>query len=108
MEFVRGDELVVLQGIDQPPRSIFLSSLACLKSSAALFELYELVPLDPYTQSDLPPVIEVFPTSLPLSISSVLRAFANVFRVPQGLPPARQFDHRIHLLPNSKPVIVRP
>lgn len=28
--------------------------------------------------------------------------------MPSGLPPARQLDHRIHLLPNSKPINVRP
>lgn len=32
----------------------------------------------------------------------------GVFGVPSGLPPSRAFDHRIHLLPNTKPVNVRP
>lgn len=25
-----------------------------------------------------------------------------------GMPPKREFDHRIHLLPNTKPINVRP
>lgn len=28
--------------------------------------------------------------------------------MPEQLPPARSFDHRVHLLPGTKPVNVRP
>jgi len=31
-----------------------------------------------------------------------------VFDTPRGLPPARPYDHRIHLLPGTAPVAVRP
>jgi hypothetical protein len=31
-----------------------------------------------------------------------------VFDTPRGLPPARPYDHRIHLLPETAPVAVRP
>jgi len=38
----------------------------------------------------------------------LLAEFADIFATPQGLPPARASDHRIHLLPGTPPVAVRP
>ncbi|KAF8658447.1 hypothetical protein HU200_058898 [Digitaria exilis] len=38
----------------------------------------------------------------------LLQEFADLFAMPTGLPPTRAFDHRIHLLPNTHPVAVRP
>ena len=52
--------------------------------------------------------VEELPPDLPSAISAILARHQAVFRLPSGLPPARKFDHRIHLLPNSKPVNVRP
>jgi hypothetical protein len=37
-----------------------------------------------------------------------LQHHAAIFEEPQGLPPARPYDHRIHLLPSTTPVAVRP
>lgn len=50
----------------------------------------------------------VFPADLPPEVEAVLSKHAVVFQLPNGLPPVRQLDHRIHLLPNSRPVNVRP
>ncbi|PWA58030.1 hypothetical protein CTI12_AA406450 [Artemisia annua] len=41
-------------------------------------------------------------------IEQLLDRFDDLFQVPAGLPPQRLVDHRIHLLPNTKPVNVRP
>jgi hypothetical protein len=38
----------------------------------------------------------------------LLAEFAALFAEPQGLPPSRRADHRIHLLPGTPPVAVRP
>ncbi|CAN6198913.1 unnamed protein product [Urochloa humidicola] len=38
----------------------------------------------------------------------LLQEFADLFATPTGLPPPRPFDHRIHLLPDTPPVAVRP
>jgi hypothetical protein len=38
----------------------------------------------------------------------LLAKSADVFAEPSGLPPPRPFDHRIHLLPSTPPVAVRP
>jgi hypothetical protein len=46
--------------------------------------------------------------NLPLEIQHILSQFSNVFAEPSSLPPARSCDHQIHLIPDSKPVNIRP
>jgi hypothetical protein len=41
-------------------------------------------------------------------LDDLLWQFEPVFIEPQGLPPARPYDHHIHLLPGAAPVAVRP
>lgn len=41
-------------------------------------------------------------------MDNILHQFQAVFATPTGLPPARRCDHRIHLLPGTAPVMVRP
>jgi hypothetical protein len=41
-------------------------------------------------------------------LDTLLHSFEDVFATPEGLPPERACDHRIHLLPNTAPVAVRP
>jgi hypothetical protein len=41
-------------------------------------------------------------------LSLLLEEFQDLFSTPSRLPPPRAFDHRIHLLPGSLPVAVRP
>lgn len=67
---------------------------------------FKLVPLDAEVTeaSDKPE----FPADLPPAVREVLLQHASVFMVPSGMPPSRPFDHHIHLLPNTKPVNVRP
>jgi hypothetical protein len=38
----------------------------------------------------------------------LLAEFADLFELPHGLPPAHACDHRIHPLPGTPPVAVRP
>lgn len=38
----------------------------------------------------------------------LLQEFADLFRMPTDLPPARTFDHRIHLLTATALVAARP
>lgn len=45
---------------------------------------------------------------VPECISSTLADFADVFADPKQLPPHREFDHAISLIPDSVPVNVRP
>ncbi|KAK1695873.1 hypothetical protein QYE76_012570 [Lolium multiflorum] len=41
-------------------------------------------------------------------IQSLLDQFEKVFAEPTGLPPRRQYDHQIPLIPGARPVSVRP
>ncbi|KAK1680969.1 hypothetical protein QYE76_041817 [Lolium multiflorum] len=41
-------------------------------------------------------------------LADLLQQHGDLFDEPQGLPPSRPCDHRIHLLPNTAPVAVRP
>lgn len=43
-----------------------------------------------------------------LEIASLLSKYNSLFQTPTQLPPPRDITHKIHLLPNSKPVNVRP
>ncbi|KAH0720411.1 hypothetical protein KY285_005212 [Solanum tuberosum] len=44
----------------------------------------------------------------PPDMDSLLASYEDVFCKPQGLPPAREQDHAIHLNPGSRPVNVKP
>ena len=41
-------------------------------------------------------------------LEQLLLQHGAIFDDPRGLPPARPYDHRIHLLPGTAPVAVRP
>nr|KYP43037.1 Transposon Ty3-I Gag-Pol polyprotein [Cajanus cajan] len=48
------------------------------------------------------------PNNVEPEIAILLHTYKDVFDVPQGLPPNRTHDHSIPLLPNTKPVRVKP
>jgi hypothetical protein len=41
-------------------------------------------------------------------LDRLLDQFGSIFVEPRGLPPARPYDHKIHLLSGTAPVVVRP
>lgn len=41
-------------------------------------------------------------------LSSLVDRYKDVFVEPQALPPFRDIDHKIHLVPHSQPVNVKP
>lgn len=40
-------------------------------------------------------------------LDRLLQQHGAIFEEPQGLPPARPYDHHIHLLPDTTPIVVR-
>jgi hypothetical protein len=46
--------------------------------------------------------------SLPAEIAVILEQFADVFSMPQGLPPKRAVSHSIPLVAGARPVQIRP
>jgi hypothetical protein len=86
LAFYRGEQLVVLHGEGAPG------------FTHALVELHLLQPclsLAPNT-GHRPEVLQL------------LTEFAEVFTEPTGLPPRRQYDHHIPLVPGARPVSMRP
>ena len=48
------------------------------------------------------------PLEVPVEVQALLQKFSLVFEVPKGLPPRRQYDHSIPLIPRASPVSLRP
>lgn len=45
---------------------------------------------------------------LPPAVQALISEFASLFEPPSGLPPSRDCDHSIPLIPGAQPVFVRP
>jgi hypothetical protein len=45
---------------------------------------------------------------LPAAIQDLIQQYFSVFDVPKGMPPARECDHQIPLIPGARPVQMRP
>jgi hypothetical protein len=45
---------------------------------------------------------------LPVKLQHIIDQYSSVFDIPKGLPPVRDCDHRIPLLPGARPVQMRP
>jgi len=57
--------------------------------------------------SSEPPSIKTNTIPYP-KIDSLIHKFSSLFQTPTTLPPSRNTNHAIHLLPNSEPVNVQP
>ncbi|XP_042031572.1 uncharacterized protein LOC121778308 [Salvia splendens] len=108
LQFSKNGVAVVLHGVQPSPRLISFQSLAMLTAHSTANEFYEIVRIEPGEQVSSNANIGEFPQDTPPAIQAVLDRFRPVFEVPTGLPPQREYDHRIHLLPHSKPINVRP
>lgn len=54
------------------------------------------------------PVFDKTNVIVPDPVQPVMQEFADVFKEPTNLPPARTLDHAIHLLPGAAPVNSKP
>ncbi|KAL1550842.1 hypothetical protein AAHA92_18755 [Salvia divinorum] len=108
IEFVRNGAPVCLEVTPPCPKQVSLKTFACLLSLQGDSELFELMSVRHETASIGEPTTAVFPVDLPPLLTRVLETHSGIFCIPMGMPPPRQFDHRIHLAPNATPVNVRP
>ncbi|XP_077219649.1 uncharacterized protein LOC143853808 [Tasmannia lanceolata] len=92
------------------PCPLQASHLKCLSKTDSIATCFQLICMDHHTNQ--PSLIDggnnYIPADLPLPIPNVLHHFSKLFQEPKGLPPQRDSDHQIHLLPGSTPVNVQP
>lgn len=101
LSFQDRGKTVQLQGLTPNTTScpeITLSQLEALENSNLVCHLVQL--------SEIKESKEQVPC--PPQISGLLSEFEALFAEPQGLPPRREFDHKITLLPGSRHVNLRP
>ncbi|XP_024310364.1 uncharacterized protein LOC112268670 [Brachypodium distachyon] len=79
-------------------RSITLHQIQALDKRHAICHVVHLSEV-----RDRPPE-----SPIPPPVGALLHEFEHVFEEPHGLPPHRDFDHSILLLPGAKPVNIRP
>ncbi|XP_047965871.1 uncharacterized protein LOC125210353 [Salvia hispanica] len=103
MKFELDNKSIELQGDGADLRPISYHHLFSLIIHAHDLELFEVFPI---TSPTAPSASQPEPTDPVLC--HTLNQFASVFEMPSTLPPARRWDHRIHLNPSAKPVNVRP
>ncbi|XP_058757922.1 uncharacterized protein LOC131631166 [Vicia villosa] len=76
--------------------------------SIASFHLLLMEPIpSPSTTQQSTHIIQDQPT-LPHQITQLLTTFQDIFQTPTTLPPIRNHDHHINLLPNTAPINVKP
>jgi hypothetical protein len=83
--FQAADQLVVLHGEDTPGQTYAMLELHIVREAP-----------DDAVQKLRP------------DLQSLLDQFASVFDAPTGLPPRRQYDHQIPLIPGARHVSMRP
>ncbi|KAL1564357.1 hypothetical protein AAHA92_06709 [Salvia divinorum] len=106
IEFMKEDVPVCLRVLPPKPREVSICRFATLLLHRGESQLFELLSVgDQPSSPEDPPS---FPKNLPAPVMATLEAHLLVFQIPVGMPPPRAFDHRIHLLPNTKPINVRP
>jgi Reverse transcriptase (RNA-dependent DNA polymerase) len=101
VEFNQGNHIVKLQVVEE-------------RSTLSLCEAIEL-PTEWKPQSEIL-IAQIWSCEgqsesskvVPMELESVLQQFGNVFEMPQHLPPTREIDHTIPLVPQAKPVNLRP
>jgi hypothetical protein len=55
------------------------------------------------------PDVQTSKPSIPLDLQGIIDNHSKVFEdIPKGIPPTRNHDHDIHLIPGSVPPNIRP
>lgn len=72
-----------------------------------VYEIYELHAIQTEEESSVAPPFER-PFTLPKEIGYLIEQYHHLFHNPTTFPSHWVIDHKIHLLPNTKSVNVRP
>nr|GLL29698.1 uncharacterized protein LOC109154292 [Ipomoea trifida] len=113
MEFLWNGQPICLKGDHaRSLQQITFNQLQAITESKNVEELYELFYIASTENEELPDTtlsVEFeLPQGIPNEAAELILSFSTIFQPPRDLPPHRDLDHRIHLLPGSKPVNVRP
>ncbi|RVW39894.1 Retrovirus-related Pol polyprotein from transposon 297 [Vitis vinifera] len=104
MEFCWEGRPIILHGdLHQSSSLITFNQFQALIHSSNVHSMFALQPL---AIEELETASLV--TKEPVAISTTLQKFCDLFLPPTALLPHRTIDHKVHLIPNSKPVNVRP
>lgn len=101
MQFFYDGRLVELQGDPEAHRSMLSSPQfrrLCRHQQNLCFHI-TVLPEEPEHK---------IPDDIDPAVHHLLHQFSALFQDPNTLPPARDTDHNIHLLPQATPVNVRP
>nr|GMD72711.1 Transposon Ty3-G Gag-Pol polyprotein [Ipomoea batatas] len=113
MEFLWNGQPICLKGDHaRSLQQITFNQLQAITESKNVEELYELFYIASTKNEELPDTTLSMefelPQGIPNEAAELILSFSTIFQPPRDLPPHRDLDHRIHLLPGSKPVNVRP
>jgi len=100
MEFIDHGISVKLQGIPPAPLALKELSVAQFAKWSATNDIWALAIVDTSHSPDS--------ETCPPQIQEVLNEYQDVFDDPQTLPPPREYDHAIPILPGAIPVNSRP
>ena len=100
MQFSWENETIQLQGIKQVSQQMSMNQFRKMHHKGTTSSMFQITLLPQETSFTL--------LSTTQDIDQIIQNFVEVFAEPISLPPHRQFDHEIHLLPNATPVNVRP
>ncbi|GJX79417.1 retrotransposon-related protein [Tanacetum coccineum] len=108
MEFVLGETTYTLKGFESlRMKKISLHRMQALLDMEDVYGIYECHDYTLQGESNQATLTAPTSSGQP-ELELLLTRFDDLFQVPTCLPPPRSIDHRIHLLPNTKPVNVRP
>ncbi|GJU46888.1 ty3-gypsy retrotransposon protein [Tanacetum coccineum] len=96
---LKGDESLCM-------KKISLHQMQALLEQDRVYDVYEIYHLP--LEADGGDTSLLAASSQRPELDQLLGRFNNLFQVSNSLPPYCSIDHRIHLLPDTKPVNVRP
>nr|GME02199.1 Transposon Ty3-G Gag-Pol polyprotein [Ipomoea batatas] len=113
MDFLWNGQPICLKGDHaRSLQQITFNQLQAITESKNVEELYELFYIASTENEELPDTTLSMefelPQGIPNEAAELILSFSTIFQPPRDLPPHRDLDHKIHLLPGSKPVNVRP